>query len=364
MSSQPHAVVGAGIGGVAAALAMARRGSPVVVLEQAPEIGEIGAGVQLGPNALRILDRLGVLDPVYDAAVFPPAACLRDATTAEILTQLVFDEDFTRRYGYPYVVTHRSDLHKSLVAAALETGLVELRTDTQVVSVGDGSDDGSATLCLSDGTELPAPVVIGADGLHSVIREHVAGADAVRHLGDVAYRGTVPYDAVLERDGKDDMTWWVGPGMHLIQYPVRRKELYNQVAVFTTRQIGAPEEWGTPEELDERFADKHELVRQGASLLGRDRRWLVVDRDPVTSWTRGRVTLLGDAAHPMVQYLAQAAARLSRTRGRSRTAWPTRPSGASRSTPASRPTRSVARGGPPLCRPGPGPWARSFTPTA
>lgn len=303
-SPPPILIIGGGIGGVATALALARHGHPVVVLEQAPEISEIGAGIQLAPNALSVLDSLGVLDEVYREAVFPPAATMRDATSGDVLTRLKFDEEFTQRFGYPYIVTHRSDLQASLVAAATATGLVEFRTNSQVVGLDHIAEDQLEVRLASDESVI-ASAVIGADGLHSVVREFITGGDEIHHLRDFAYRGTVDYAQIPEREGKDDMTWWVGPSMHLIQYPVRRKELYNQVAVFTSECSGDPEEWGGPDELDKRFADKHELVRQGVSFVGRQRRWAMVDRAPIQPWTHRRVTLLGDAAHPMVQYLAQ-----------------------------------------------------------
>lgn len=303
-NSTPFLIIGAGIGGAAAALALARQGRRALVLEQAPKIGEIGAGIQLAPNALRVLDTLGVLDEVYDEAVFPSAATIRDATSGEVLTRLDFDAEFVRRFGYPYIVTHRSDLHASLISAVAATGLVELRTDAQVVGLH-RVDAERVEVEMAHGAPVVAGAVIGADGLHSVVREYVTGGDELCQLGDFAYRGTVAYDEIPDREGKDDVTWWVGPSMHLMQYPLRRKELYNQVAVFTSDRVGDPEAWGGPDELDRRFADKHELVQQGVSLVDRDRHWAMVDRAPVKPWTRDRVTLLGDAAHPMVQYLAQ-----------------------------------------------------------
>lgn len=298
-------VIGAGIGGVAAALSLARRGHHVDVVEQAAEIGEIGAGIQLAPNALRALDNLGLLDAVYRAAFVPLGATMRDAVTAKVITRLDFGDGFRSTYGYTYVVTHRSDLHAALVAMARDTGLVDIRTGAEVTQLEQVGVD-RVEVTLASGERCAAGAVIGADGLHSAARRHVVGDDELVYAGDFAYRGTVGYDQIAERDDRDDVTWWVGPGMHLIQYPIRRGELFNQVAVFSSDQDELdPESWGTTEELDRHFTDKHDLVRQGAALVGRDRRWAMVDREPAPTWTRGRVTLLGDAAHPMLQYLAQ-----------------------------------------------------------
>ncbi|MEC3997080.1 FAD-dependent monooxygenase [Actinacidiphila sp. DG2A-62] len=304
-SALPFVVVGAGIGGVGVALALARHGHPVLVLEQALQTGEIGAGIQLGPNALRVLDHLGVLEVVGENAVFPPAATMRDATTGEVLTQLEFGGQFLAAFGYPYMVTHRSDLHAGLLTAAEATGLVRIRTGCRLSRISKDAK-GDIGLSLANGEQLHARALIGADGLHSVVRRHVVGPDELVHSGDFAYRGTVPYADAADREGKDDMTWWVGASMHLIQYPVRGKSLYNQVAVFSGSHRGPDTSgWDHASEFAQRFEGKHPLVMEGAAQLDRKRVWSIVDRAPIPRWSDGRVTLLGDAAHPMVQYLAQ-----------------------------------------------------------
>lgn len=297
-------VVGGGIGGMAAALALARLGRPTHVLEQAETLGEIGAGIQLAPNALRVLDHLGVLDGLYNEAVFPPEATMIDAATGERLVALDFGDSFLDVFGYPYIVSHRSDLHASLVDACAASDLVTVETDRQVTSVDQADERVFAT--VSSGEVYEADALIGADGIHSTVRTQLIGETELVVHGEVAYRGTVPYDAIPERDDKDNMTWWVGPGMHLIQYPLRHAELFNQVAVFTSKRFTKGSEcWGTLEELDERFADKTFHVRKGVEKIDRTQHWNMVDREPVPNWTVGRATLLGDAAHPMLQYLAQ-----------------------------------------------------------
>jgi len=304
---RPFVVVGAGIGGMAVAAALAQRGHRVLILEQAAELGEIGAGIQLAPNALRVLDGLGVLDDVVAKAVRPRAATMRDATTGEVLTRLDFDASFVERFGYAYLVTHRSDLHRSLVDATQATGVAEIRTDSRVVTVAEDAD--GVVIVLESGERLEARALIGADGLHSVVRKYLIGNDEVVHNGDFAYRGTVPYEDVKGRVGSDEITWWVGKDMHLIQYPVRGGELVNQVGVFRSdpNVKGSVVDGGDPTDFDRLIADKHPLVLEGAARLERHRVWPIVDRESVTRWVSGPVAVVGDAAHPMVQYLAQGA---------------------------------------------------------
>ncbi|MGP3533191.1 FAD-dependent monooxygenase [Microbacterium sp. RD1] len=297
-------VVGAGIGGLAAALALARKGVDSVVLEQAEELREIGAGIQLAPNALRVLDRLGVLDEVLATSVHPARAVMRSAVTGDEIVAIDFDETFRLAFGYPYVVTHRSDLHAALLDACRAEPSVSIHTGHRVVGVEEHGD--GARVTTETGAAFSARLVIGADGLHSAVRRFVLDASPPVCAGDVAYRGTVPRPS----EGPDavDLTWWVGPRMHLIQYPVRNGKVLNQVAVFTSTAYPgttAEDEWGGPEELDESFGDKFAAVREGAALIDRSRHWKLYDRDPDDAWTRGAVTLLGDAAHPMLQYLAQ-----------------------------------------------------------
>ncbi|GAA2585745.1 3-hydroxybenzoate 6-monooxygenase [Dactylosporangium fulvum] len=303
-------VVGGGIGGLSTALALSSRGRPVHVIEKAPEFGEIGAGIQLAPNALHVLAELGVLDRALQDVVYPECALLMDALTGERIAELDFGSEFRRRYGQPYVVTHRGDLLAALVEGCqARSDLITLETGKTAIDVT--IVDGRGRVECADGSVYEAPLVVGADGLWSVVRGFVLRDGPPRCTGDVAYRGAVPIDLVPNASAeRATMTWWIGPKMHLVQYPVRRGNLFNQVGVFTSDRFDSEadpmsRDWGTPGELDLRFDRMIERVRTSASLLNRDVRWPLFDRRPATTWTRGPITLVGDAAHPMLQYLAQ-----------------------------------------------------------
>ncbi|MFT8242567.1 FAD-dependent monooxygenase [Roseomonas sp. BN140053] len=302
----PVLVIGGGIGGLAAARAMSLKGRKVHVIEQAPEFSEIGAGLQLAPNALRALERLQVLDEVRADAVFPRQLLMLDAVSGERITTVPIGEAFKERYGHPYAVMHRTDLHAHLLNACRESPLVTLENNRAVVDI---TDEGEAALVrCADGSTYHADLVVGADGLHSRTRK-LLGDDAPPVCEEyVAYRGTVPMAQMTELAGNDSMVGWIGPEMHLVQYPVRRGELFNQVAVFRSHNYKPDsDDWGTVEELEAKFTPLHRLVRASLETIGRDRRWAMYDRPPLDSWVRGRIVLLGDAAHPMLQYLAQGA---------------------------------------------------------
>jgi 2-polyprenyl-6-methoxyphenol hydroxylase-like FAD-dependent oxidoreductase len=307
-SRQRFVVVGGGIGGLVAALALARAGQAVQVLEKAQAFGEIGAGIQLAPNASRVLDRLGVLGAVTADAFFPRRLVLMDAVSGDELTSLDIDDDFVRTYGYPYFVTHRADLHRALLDACESEPLVTLLPGSEVVEIVE--TEGAVLGRCANGASYEADAVIGADGLWSTTRATVFGLDGPpRDSGYVAYRGTVPMPDVSDAAARslvDCMVIWLGPHYHLVQYPVRRGQLRNQVAVFDTQIYGRDTD-DHAEQLRQAFAGCCRTVAAGVRLLDTSRRWAMMDRDPIQTWVSGRVALLGDAAHPMLQYLAQGA---------------------------------------------------------
>ena len=301
----PIIVAGGGIGGLAAALALVRQGFSVKVLEQAPEIGEIGAGIQLGPNAFHAFDALGVGEKARGRAVYTDEMVMHDALDETLVGRIPTGEAFRKRFGNPYAVIHRVDVHLSLLEGAQETGRVEFLTATRVERIE--QDDESITVFDQHGQLHRGRALIGADGVRSVVRAQYVN-DPPRVTGHVVYR------AVIDRkDFPRDLRWnaasiWVGPNCHLVHYPLRGGEQYNVVVTFHSRN---KEEWGvtegSPEEVQSYFQGIGPKARQLIDLPKHWKRWATADREPIGQWSFGRATLLGDAAHPTTQYLAQGA---------------------------------------------------------
>jgi 2-polyprenyl-6-methoxyphenol hydroxylase-like FAD-dependent oxidoreductase len=297
-------VVGGGIGGLSAAFALARQGLRVRVLERAGTFGEVGAGIQIAPNCTRILHEYGMLDEARKLGVLPRSMIMRDALDGTELTRLDL-RDLERRYGFPYLVIHRGDLHDIFLRGCERAG-VELLT-SQLATSYENTGTG-ALVRLAGGRAEQAGLVIAADGLHSVARQQLVG-DATVNSAYVAYRAALPISAVRDNGVVEDgVVVYIGPRCHFVQYPLRGGEMLNQVAVFESPRARAGEQdWGTPDELDAAFDATCENVRKGIPLMWRDRWWPMFDRDPITNWVHGRIALLGDAAHPPLQYMAQGA---------------------------------------------------------
>jgi salicylate hydroxylase len=305
MEKLPILIVGGGIGGLTTALALSRRNLRVHVVEKAPEFGEIGAGIQLAPNALHVLDQVGVLSEIDKHAVYPSRLVWMDAIRGTRITSVDVGDAFRSRYGHPYIVMHRSDLLSALLSACQSSKLITLEPSRNVVAVEDLGE--AARVRFADGTIYETDLLIGADGLWSTIRGLICNDMPVCN-GYVAYRGTLPMERMSKHAGLDNVVMWVGPNMHFVQYPVRRAELYNQVAVFRSKRYRpGSDDWGTVDELDAHYAQTCDDVQAGIKLMWRDKRWAMHDREPILTWTRNRIGLLGDAAHPMFQYIAQGA---------------------------------------------------------
>lgn len=306
MSEQPILIAGGGIGGFAAALALSRKGLPVKLLEQATDFSEVGAGIQLGPNIMRMFDALGVTEEINAAAVFPDLLTMRDAFTGDPIVEIPLGPDFEDHFGRPYGVIFRPDLHNTLIEAATASPLVEAETGVKVADFA--ADSERVVVRTEDGREHAGAGLIGADGLWSRIRSKLIGDGEPRVAGHIAYRAVLPIDQVPAHMNAERVTLWAGPKTHLVTYPLRRGEIFNIVAVFhSDRYEQGWDVYGDPGELEERFAGQHPDVRAMIDRIESWRMWVLCDRDPIAAWTKGRVTLLGDAAHPTLQYMAQGA---------------------------------------------------------
>ncbi|WP_433678080.1 FAD-dependent monooxygenase [Nocardia sp. CA-119907] len=305
----PFLIIGGGIGGMTTALALAQAGFAVHIVEQAPEFGEIGAGIQLAPNAIRILDQLGLAAAIERIAVRPKNLVFLDIDSGEQLATVDLADRFVARYGQSYSVLHRGDLLDALLDACRAQANITLETNKTVTGIAN-RENNTVVVDFADSTQYVCDAVVGADGLWSKTRALLSD-DAPICSAYVAYRGALPMSEVSAPVENDDEIVWIGPNKHLVQYPIRGGDLYNQVAVFRSDHfdpaIAGTEEWGTPDELDEHFGTACGQVRGSISQFKREKRWPMYDRAPLANWTVGRVTLLGDAAHPMLQYLAQGA---------------------------------------------------------
>ncbi|WP_448955219.1 3-hydroxybenzoate 6-monooxygenase [Labrys neptuniae] len=299
-------IAGGGIGGLAAALGLARKGYASVVLERAPVLGEIGAGIQLGPNAFHSFDYLGVGDAMRKLAVYVDRLRMMDALTAEEIASIDLTEPFQKRFGNPYAVIHRGDLHRVLVNACRADPLVELRTGCAVT--GYEQDATGVTALLQNGEPVAGSLLIGADGLWSNIRTQLVGDGAPRVTGHTTYRSVIPTEQMPEDLRWNAATLWAGPKCHIVHYPLSDWKSFNLVVTYHN---DAPEPVaGKPvshEEVLIGFQHVHpraqDIIRHGKDW----RLWVLCDRDPTDTWTKGRVALLGDAAHPTLQYMAQGA---------------------------------------------------------
>jgi salicylate hydroxylase len=299
-------IAGGGIGGLAAALALARKNIPSLVLEKAAQLGEIGAGIQLGPNAFHCFDRLGVGETARRMAVYIDQLRLMDSMADGEICHIDLGEAFRRRYGNPYAVVHRGDLHGVLLAGCRAHPLIELRVSSEVT--GYEQDGQRVSARLATGETLTGAGLIGADGLWSNVRRQVVGDGAPRVSGHTTYRSVIPTGQMPEDLRWNAATLWAGPKCHIVHYPLSGWKVFNLVVTYHN---DAPEPVaGKPVPVEEVQQGFGHICARARSIIshGRDwRLWVLCDRDPVERWVDGRAALLGDAAHPMLQYMAQGA---------------------------------------------------------
>ncbi|WP_260986125.1 FAD-dependent monooxygenase [Bordetella genomosp. 13] len=308
-SSRPSILIaGAGLGGLTAALALLRRGYPVRVLEQAAELREIGAGIQLSANANRALYQLGLGDALAEVAGSTSGKRIRLWSTGQTWPLFDLGGESVQRYGYPYHTIYRADLHRVLADAVLALDPQAIVLGTRVTSLEQDAD--GVTVRLADGTPYCADLMIGADGVHSCVRNALFGSDHATFSGTVAWRGVIPAAKLPAHLREPYAVNWVGPGAHVIHYPLRRGELVNFVGILERDdwQVESWTERGTVAECQADFAGWNEDVQTLIQALDEPYKWALMLREPLPQWTVGRVTLLGDACHPTLPMLASGAA--------------------------------------------------------
>lgn len=311
-TNAPILISGGGIGGLAAAMVLAKDGHAVTVLEQAAAFGEIGAGIQLGPNIFRMFEYLGLAEAVNRVAFFPAGLALNDVRSGDKVIRVALGDMARVTYGFPYGVIYRADLHQVFFDACRAQPNISLRTNARVESFDQTNEGVTVRLTSGEagqpGEALEGSALIGADGMWSRIRDAVVGDGKPRVSGHIAYRAVLKREDVPPELWSDDVVLWGGEKTHLVHYPLRRGELFNLVAVFHSNKYD--EGWnafGDTGELNERFAQACPQVKALLAKIETWKMWVLCDREPVRNWTDRRVTLLGDAAHPMLQYLAQGA---------------------------------------------------------
>ncbi|MGY0788489.1 3-hydroxybenzoate 6-monooxygenase [Azospirillum argentinense] len=306
MPDRPILIAGGGIGGLAAALGLARKGFRSIVLEQAPALGEIGAGIQIGPNAFHAFDWLGVGDAARAKAVYIDHLVLMDAVRDERIAAIPLDEPFRRRFKNPYAVVHRADLHMVLLDACRTSDLIELRTRSSVERYE--QDGESVTVTLGDGGRLTGSALVGADGLRSKVRAQVVGDAQPRVSGHTTFRSVIPTEQMPEDLRWNAATLWAGPKCHIVHYPLKGGKVFN--LVVTCHNDAAEAVAGVPVTKEVVYEGFSHIADRPKQIIERGENWklwVLCDRDPTPDWVDGRVVLLGDAAHPMLQYLAQGA---------------------------------------------------------
>ena len=302
----PILIVGGGLGGLATALALGRKGMRVRVFEQAQEFGAIGYGIQLGPNIFHMFDRLGVSDAVKRESHFPPAAVWFDAYTGREVVRLDTGPDIEKRFKHPYINIHRVDLHHVLLNACRATAGIEFAPSSAVTAFEDLGDRVAVT--TADGRRVEGRALIGADGLRSTVRTQLFGAQEPHMIGWVAHRTTVPMDQVPAGIDRNIVALWGGDGFHIVHYPLRKSTLFNIVTVFRTPNFEQRVDAAAYRaEVEETYARAHPVMKSLIDITNLDWRGRIADREPIRHWHKGRVTVLGDAAHAPLQSLAQGA---------------------------------------------------------
>jgi salicylate hydroxylase len=299
-------IVGAGIGGLTAALALLRDGHDVTVYEQAPRLAELGAGVQISANGARVLFALGLEETIRKVWSVPSAKEIRLWNTGETWKLFDLGAESVARYGAPYFMIHRADLHQVLIDAVRSHKSDAIHLDARCT---DFDEDGSAvTLHLANGERVTGDALIGADGVHSRIRNILVGGDRPEFTGCMAWRGLVPVEKLPPHMRRNVGVNWVGPGGHVINYQLRRGEIFNFVGIVERDwRVESWTEKGSTQECAADFSGWHEDIHAIIRSIEQPYKWALLGRTPLTRFSHGRATLVGDAAHPTLPMLAQGA---------------------------------------------------------
>jgi salicylate hydroxylase len=309
-SSDRVLIIGAGIGGLALALALQRRGRAVAVYERSPQLGEVGAGVMLTPNSNLILDHLGVLAEVEKGATRPGITQVRHYQTGAEMSTTHIGDAFTARFGKPYLDVHRVHIHAALHHAvrAADSGCIHVGHD--LVDLSQDADGVMAR--FANGTTARGPVLVGCDGVRSVVKGKIGINDAARYTGNLAWRGLLPIESLPPHQRGPEITIWTGPGHHFVEYTIKNGMMKNYVAIANVA-TWEEEGWSIKAKVEDplkEFAGWHQDVINIIAATPPDGclKWGLFDRDPLPRWSQDRVTILGDAAHPMLPFMAQGAA--------------------------------------------------------
>jgi salicylate hydroxylase len=304
--NDPILIVGGGLGGLTTALALARRGRSTRVLEGAPEFGAIGYGIQFGPNVFHAFDRIGISEAVRAAADSPAALLLLDALDGKELARVPTGASFRARFKYPYLIVHRIDLHNVLLDACRKNDAIDLVSEAMVTEFEDRGDGVAVT--TADGRTFSGAALVAADGVRSLFRTKLIGDGEPHPIGYVALRTIIPMAELRADVPREHVVLWAGPGLHIVHYPLRHGTLFNIVAVFRSPTHAEKGDAASNRaELEHAYRDAHPSMRALIAMM--DLRWRrsIGDRNPVRHWHKGRVVLLGDAAHAPLQSLAQGA---------------------------------------------------------
>jgi salicylate hydroxylase len=305
--ARPVLVAGGGLGGLSAALALGRKGYSVRVLEQAQKFAPIGYGIQLGPNVFPMFARLGITDAVMREATIPNNILMLDALSGDEVTHIPTGPAFRARFTHPYIIIHREDIHRVLIEACAALPNVAMEGGAGVT--GFTEDAAGVEVALEGGRRVLGAALIGADGLRSAVRASFVTEGEPIPIGYVAHRTIVPMaEMPAHIPYREESVLWGGPGFHIVHYPLRHGTLFNIVAVFRTATFAErldPAAYAA--EVRKTYRDAHPVLKTLTDMMDLGRRWMIADRDPIRHWGRGRVTLVGDAAHPVLQSFAQGA---------------------------------------------------------